>query len=212
MPFFISKKNKTFFFSHIPKTGGSSIKHFFEKNEEYTTNFFSGHLSPCSKQHRDNKDLELLSEKNKYNICYQFTIIRNPIDRIISEFFMRQATLERTFDDFEYFVNNIFENYTNNEFINDNHIKPQVNFIHDGMDIFLFGEWDKIANKLKQYDENLVGSIIKTAFCLPCKEYNGSIEYATKILNWNIDGDIVKKIELFYGEDFEKYNYLRTGR
>lgn len=201
MPFF-TKNEKTFFFSHIPKTGGESIRDFFIRNN-YNISFYSDSMAPSSLQHRDNRDKELIKEIQKYNIICQFTIIRDPLDRLVSEFFMRQDSYVKTSGDFKKFVEDVFERYKKNSFINDNHIKPQINFIHKNMDIFLFGNWVEIENYIKKYDTTICGGIKKTNFSDPIKPYNGALDYATRELKWVIDGNLINNINNFYKEDFD---------
>ena len=73
MPFF-KKDNLTIFFSHIPKTGGSSVEEFFEKNG-FTITFISKIIYPCSLQHLQYGHPKLMEKIENENIEYSFTII-----------------------------------------------------------------------------------------------------------------------------------------
>jgi hypothetical protein len=196
MPFF-TKNDKTIFFSHIPKTGGMSIERFFLKND-YKVTFLGSQISPCSLQHRHKDDIELKEELKKLNIIYSFTVIRNPIDRIVSEFVMHNSK-NFTKDEIHKFIIDKINNYEKNNYISDNHIRPQVEFIHDNMDVFVFGEWDKLVNKLNEFD----------TFSDDFPHLNKGIGVSG--YDWKISDKTKKIIESFYREDFlmyKKYNKM----
>lgn len=211
MPIY-TKGSINIFFSHIPKCGGESITHFFESNG-YSLYF---HLrspgcnklnKPCSLQHRDNKDPDLLYFLSKMNITYSFTILRDPLERIISEFFMRQSQINnKTVDDFSRFVSQAFIQYQKNPYTHDNHIKPQINFIHPNMNIFKFRDFKKIYDNIKSIDQSINNPIIKHNSSKEAKLFNGSYEYAREKLNWEISSKIKNSILNFYKEDYDFIN------
>lgn len=208
MPIY-TKDKINIFFSHIPKCGGESITHFFENNG-YSLHF---HLrspgcdklnKPCSLQHRDNKDPDLLNFLSNTNITYSFTIVRDPLYRIVSEFFMRQLQINnKTVDDFSRFVIRAFTEYKKNPYAYDNHIKPQVNFIHPNINIFKFGDFNKIYDTIKSIDPSIKNSIIKHNSGNETKPFNGSYEYAREILKWEINSELKSHILDFYKEDYD---------
>jgi len=211
MPFF-TKNNKTIFFSHIPKTGGSSV-HRVLRSYQWETEFMSNErMIPCSHQHRHNTDIELINFKENYDLSYSFTIVREPLDRIVSEFNMMANIKKRKsgidilkLKNFEKFVEDTFEEYKENNFIYDNHIRPQIEFIHEDMDVIKFGEWDNLMEKLYSFDNELTKKFPQ--------HYKGStkysaFEYVTEELNWKISKNTIKLIKDFYSEDYKLYSNL----
>lgn len=202
---FYTKNNKTIFFSHIPKTGGTSIDAYLcEGNYKKT---FWGVTKPASLHHRHAKDEFLLKEKNKYNIIYQFTVVRDPIERFISEFFMRQSDYGyRSSEDFHIFVVKMINNYKTDQFTNDNHIRPQKEFIHEGMDIFKFGEWKNLIDRLKSLDNDMPNYLKHTNHIndsLGCKNSKDHI----KKLGWVLKKETIDIIKKFYEIDYESFSF-----
>lgn len=204
MPFY-TKSEQCIFFSHIPKTGGFSLKLFFEANK-YTECFSSSSLDEaceqiCSPQHRHSQDVELLKELSLRRLTYSFTVIRNPIERLISEFFYRIPKSYYTFctsQMFSQWTKDIFNLYTKNNFINDNHIRPQHEFIFNNMEIFKFGETNKIIKKLQTIDP-----FINTY--MP-HENKGTPNLENAKMKWDIPNQTLNLIKEFYKKDFDLFN------
>jgi hypothetical protein len=200
---FYTKDNKTIFFSHIPKTGGSSVNSFLISNTGYNRTFWGGYNgNNISLHHRHAKDEELLKEKNNYNIIYQFTIIRNPVERFFSEFFMRQHHHNKTCEDFHNFVLRITKEYVKNQNLSDNHIRPQYEFIHDNMDIYKFGEWDKLIKNLSTIDEVFLKDMVHINHSTNLKN---STEFIKKELGWKPKEETINIIKEFYNEDYKLF-------
>jgi len=186
MPIF-KKNDLTVFFSHIPKTGGSSIEEYFLQNG-FNITLLSGGLYPCSLQHRQYGDKELMMSLGECDINYSFTIIRNPIDRLISGFNMRNPNM-----DMSKLNNYILDNlklYRSDNYILDNHIRPQNEFIHSDMEIFKFGEWNKIIDKLN------------TLYSFNNKFPHENKSKCEKITRSDIPEDVIELIQTFYKKDF----------
>ena len=203
MPIF-TKNDVSVFFSHIPKTGGSSAERFLFSNG-YRMSFTSRGIEPCSLQHRHNKDPELLAELLKVKPIYKFTIIRHPVDRAISNFFnTRESRLHQitTSEDFHNWVTSTLEEYKTNNFVADNHIRPQVEFLHEGIDIYTFGQWDKLCDGLANHCE------INTKYFPHVHKGTSnttSSDFCKDVLNWTPKEKTIEILKDFYKEDFKLF-------
>lgn len=79
--------NKQNIFIHIPKTGGTTINCVMNKSKWQTEiNFFYRHISYETKR-SNSKDIFNPNNYDKYKDYNIFMMLRNPIDRIISEYY-----------------------------------------------------------------------------------------------------------------------------
>lgn len=194
MPVF-TKDNKSIFFSHIPKTAGTSIERFFQGNE-YTKTFYSGHRKPCSLQHRQQGDEELENYLKEVNPIMSFTVMRNPYDRILSQFGMFHKKDTFTEKHFHEYVVKVFEKYQENPFLEDNHIRPQRDFIHKGMKIYKFGEWESMIDDLSNY----------------CDFKNKVLPHTqrSKKWDWEMLPETRELITKFYRDDFKIWKRIKN--
>jgi hypothetical protein len=80
-------KNKQPIFIHIPKTGGTSINCVMKGTEWQTPlNFHYRHLDPDTKVSNAG-DIFISKNHAQYQDEYLFMMLRNPIDRLISEYY-----------------------------------------------------------------------------------------------------------------------------
>lgn len=201
MPIY-KKDNITFFFSHIPKTGGSSVAEIFNRHI-FERKLFSGVIEPCSLQHRHKTDQEVLDVLSNEKIDYMFTVVRHPVDRMISEYHMRRMDRDKTGpEDFHQFVDHVFTQYKIFPYINDNHIRPQCEFIHNGMDVFKFGDWENLMNKLNQYYN--FGDF-KFPHMNRSTELFTSSTYIKEEKKWEPSDKTMELIKQFYKNDFEYF-------
>ena len=168
-------------FVHVPKCGGTAVEKSFMKggwdvgymNEPKITGY---NEAPCNAQHYHAEIIEHLIMPSE-NCTDQFTIVRNPYQRLISEF-VWQAGLKdyinvagfdsRFFVGLEKFAIQRLSAYKVNEmqfqldpegfinkgrsFIFDNHMRPQHHFVTNDWNIYWFEEmetkfWPEISNK-----------------------------------------------------------------
>ena len=140
MPYY-KNKNTNILFIHIPKTGGSSIEHYFSTKFNIPLNNKS--LKTTNHYHKENNKYKILSKKVSlqhliYNSIFRFrrffnvtlrnlkiiTAVRNPYERLISDLFylkkINKDTLKKN-------VYQIILNFIKNN--PDNHALPQHRFI-----------------------------------------------------------------------------------
>jgi hypothetical protein len=153
-------------FIHIPKTAGTSIEQFLrEKNKNELE--FIGLKNNRSMQHYRAVELKI-QLGYIFNLYYKFSIIRNPYDRLLSEYYWTPIPnvgykYGKTKFEFLNYVtdviknNKIFENKYNDHFI------PQYLFLYHGKkllvdQIFKYEDLEWVENYLKKklnIDNNL---------------------------------------------------------
>jgi len=79
--------NKNNIFIHIPKTGGTTINCMINKSEWQTTPDFNYRHIIYETKRSNSGDIFNPINKNKYDDFNIFMLLRNPIDRIVSEYF-----------------------------------------------------------------------------------------------------------------------------
>jgi hypothetical protein len=193
---------------HIPKTAGTSIENLGKKyninwgrfNNEYKVKY----TNICSKWHNST----FIYNKNN------FTIIRNPYDRIISEFFYSNGNNHISkITEFNVWFNNILNNYNKNKYINDCHIIPQSEYVFTK---------DKNENKIKRiehiiYMDNDMDKNLDKLF----KKYNLGIDItdlpksnkSKKIFSKNdLSQEMLDKIYNFYKDDFINFGFTKIDK
>lgn len=66
-------------FLHVPKTGGTAIRHAMPHNVE-------SHREPCTVAHTPIQWLSLATRRRSYDNTTSFTVMRHPYDRAISQY------------------------------------------------------------------------------------------------------------------------------
>lgn len=195
----IQLNDKYVLFIHIPKTGGASIEQAF-RNFGKVSMFDARHNNPnfhCSPQHFHLAPLKRLLPFDLF--LYKFTIVRNPFSRLVSEYRMRFGNKFLKGDSipaFDQWVESIFLEYKKNNWLYDNHIRPQTEFINNTLVIFRFEEG--------------IPSIIEKLHLqinLPLPEKSLPHRQKSILVPVSLSTETVAAIVEFYNEDFCKLNY-----
>jgi len=204
MPIF-TKNKKNILFIHIPKCAGSSIEDAFKKNG-YSISYLDrsgkttlNHLRECSPQHMDSKQLESIFNLSKFDEI--FTIVREPIARLKSEIGMRlRERYNGTEQQTDTWIKDTLLKYNANNYIFDNHIKPQSEFIVAGTDVFKFE--DGVNNIIKAIDSKykLGFEFFENVHVFDRKEISG---YSSSEIC--ISEHSTRLIEDFYNQDFVRF-------
>lgn len=131
MPVF-TKDNKNFLFIHVPKTGGTSIeKVFYQSGWSLAYLDFGGqgslnHLRLCSPQHMHKEMLQSIFNLDKFDEI--FMVIRNPYKRFRSEYCWANRSNFNSAKPIEIWAKEAIAAYTKNNYILDNHLRPQSEF------------------------------------------------------------------------------------
>jgi len=135
-----SKNGKNILFVHIPKTGGRTMLDFFDlsgfkNNDHYSKECGYRHKHPHFTQYKNYVDFNLID--------YAFAVFRDPIKRMMSQYqWVRRY--EPNVIPINDWVIRTLNQYKNNSSIQDNHIRPQVEFLYEGIDVYDFNCVHKI--------------------------------------------------------------------
>jgi hypothetical protein len=187
-------------FIHIPKTAGSSIEHLLRDEGNYELDFI-GVRNGRSTHHYMGIELKMIL-KELYPAYYKFSFVRNPYDRLISEYFWCRIKdvghkFNKTFDEFLDYVEDVIKNKKFFKPIENDHFIPQYSF--------LFFNNKLIVNNIFKYEdiETVVPLIrkrlkIKTVL----QHLNKSNKNEITLTNEQKD-----RIYNLYKIDFQTFNY-----
>ena len=159
--------DKKLLFIHIPKTGGTTIEDNMETMNKPLFKGGYGVLRKVVYQHFDYKDYTKFFGIEMFNDFIKFSVVRNPYDRIISEYYWTPVVTNLGFKSgksFDYFLNQLIDIVNNKKYnltIYHNHFIPQYEFICDSNKqimvdhLFKFEEFKKILKFLKKNKYNV---------------------------------------------------------
>jgi hypothetical protein len=187
-------------FIHIPKTAGSSIEHLLRDEGKYELDFI-GVRNGRSTHHYMGIELKMIL-KELYPTYYKFSFVRNPYDRLISEYFWCRINnvghkFNKTFDEFLDYVEDVIKNKKFFKPIDNDHFIPQYSFL-------FFNNKLLVNNIFKYEDLETVGPLIKKRL---------KIKTSLQHLNKSIKNEITltqeqkDRIYNLYQIDFQTFNY-----
>lgn len=153
------------FFIHIPKCGGSSIEKLFNMDGQACMIFKE---SPIVLQHfTPQQVIGYLGPIHEYLKFYKFTVIRNPYERVVSDFFWfskhNSDVLNKykilSINDFIKLRCDVVKNNRYGENIYFDHFRPQLQYLEKVNDF----EYDKII-RLENLNEDLLDLCKKIGF------------------------------------------------
>lgn len=204
MPIFLSAN---ILLIHIPKTGGTSIENQLYDREQtnnrrtvatfYSENRASG--VSYNLQHFTWADLKQALGKRINDFKLIFTVVRNPYDRLVSEFhskvkktdYKSLAELQQKFEEF-------CDQLTQGKYINDNHQTPQFKFLID--------DHEKIPPEIVVLHFETLASDFKDLFGYDLQYHDYKTNRLTTCFHHYTDRakNLIRK---FYQRDFELLNY-----
>lgn len=147
--------NNKFIFVHIPKTAGTSIERMY--GLENPRCFFNrrceiiiDNVKYCP-QHLTSTQLKTRPEISQYyNEYYKFSFVRNPYDRVLSEFFWR----EKKIVNYEYFKKWIYQFYSK---IDMDHKLTQYEYVYENSNLVVdfLGKVENLEEDFKKIQNNL---------------------------------------------------------
>lgn len=140
MPYF-EYEDKRILFVHIPKTGGTTIEKWLQNLSPIRCfNLKAPPSLKCSPQHLTYEDLNAIFGEDYFDYC--FTIVRNPYERLASEYRWRVQKNKQAgnapLPAFSTWVSENIATYEANQWILDNHLRPQTEFLGPRVNRFYF--------------------------------------------------------------------------
>lgn len=195
---------KDFIFIHVPKTGGTTIEKAMDLMG--SRNGY-GIIKNTAFQHFTSNEVKKLLGDKIFNSYDKISIVRNPYDRFISEYYWCQVEgigykHQQSFDEFIDYVKDCVEKKNFYETIYHDHFIPQWMYICIN---------DEITNKEKIAMDHLLRfenfDIIKEFFM---NKYAVSLEHHNhNLLNtgFQLNQDQKQRIYNIYKKDFEIFGY-----
>lgn len=197
MPF-IQHNGKRVLFIHIPKAGGTSVETWM--NGIAPLRLFSmgiPHASRCTPQHYRAQDIRALLGEGFFDLAV--TIVRNPYDRIASEYRMRAELAKESFwkglPAFSPWIEENLDRQQRERFHLDNHLRPQWEFL--GNDVEVFRLEDGLAAPLAR-----IADVLSVA---PPEMPPHELRSAPQEIVWDVADRI--RVQTHYAKDFERFGY-----
>lgn len=144
----LQHQDRSVFFIHIPKTGGSSLYEANLRRQDVTIEVWDRQGTPCTPQHYE---IKLLEERwPAYREHSPFTIVRDPWSRTCSEF--QWANRNPQWAAMDEWLDAKLRAYLkgSDQYILDNHLRPQREFVGDHVQIFAFDHYARAQHYVEQ--------------------------------------------------------------
>lgn len=199
MPF-IHHDGRALLYLHVPKTGGSTIEDWLRTIAPLR--FHSvGTPQPmkCTPQHLRMNDFRELFGADYFD--HVVMTVRNPYDRIASEYRMRAMLAGETFwkaaPSFSLWLEQTLEAAAKNPFHLGNHLRPQWQFLGDGVEVLKYETGlPAITARMAQ----ILG--VAAPDTLP-RVFDTSAAHVT--VEWDIADRLL--VQEFYRKDFKVFDY-----
>lgn len=206
------------FFSHIPKTGGSSIEAYLSEKGKLTL-LGEPKIDGVHRQHLTRDQLATLPDLPAFD--HSFAVIRDPVSRLASEFIWRSEPLKplqrlarptaarrarrimmaggKRSLTFREWVPLVLDEARQSPGMRDNHMRPQVEFLAGGDRLFSF---EAGLQPVFRWIDRITDGMVGAPTCLK-KASSAKPE---------IDSTSRELIESFYAEDVALHREIRAGR
>lgn len=200
----IYKDGVSIFFFHIPKCAGTSVEKIFVKNNysmdlhnpSHAYKPLSKHFK-CSPQHYHYDMVKSIVDISSFDYC--FSITRDPVERIISEYKMRSKH-HASPPSFAVWLERIITIYNKNSFVLDNHVRPQYEFV--GPEVKVYNLSAGLASIFEEIQSDL-GVEIKEADHFHAS--HGSENFGAGINRNTLSKDELDMISSLYSTDMELF-------
>ncbi|MEJ8566903.1 sulfotransferase family 2 domain-containing protein [Elongatibacter sediminis] len=201
MPLF-EKNGVKVLFLHIPKTGGTSIEKAL--GSQSTMTFYSRiqptELRVCP-QHMVVRDLFMLLGSKGWD--HAFSVVRNPYDRIESEYCFRSDIGDNRYGqkiDFSTWVLTSLHKSKRKPWFWDNHFRPQTDFIDSNVTLF-------------RYEDGIETAVREAQAWLGLKQVRSlEIMNASERKRQTWSADALNSFNDFYANDFKELGYRKRNK
>lgn len=208
MPVF-RKDGKNILFIHVPKTGGSTIEEVFRASG-YQVLYLDGKMGPesvnyirkCAPQHMNAEMLEHNFRLDKFDLV--FMMARNPLARFKSRYLWAHRKETRINPEINpKWVEKQFNDFATNKFVGGNHVRPQVDFLTPGSNVYYFEDGMQfIVNDLdERFDLGLNREIPKVR--------DGKAIAGMSSRDVIVPEAVERRVKEFYAEDYLRFGYAR---
>ena len=207
MPY-IELDGKRILYVHVPKTGGTSVETWLAGLApiRFRTVGIPAALN-CTPQHLRFEDLEALFGEGAFD--YAFMTVRNPFDRIASEFRMQARMAGEGFfgeaPRFGPWLERMLARAERDPWVLDNHLRPQWEFQGEGVEVFRLE--DGLGTILARVAEQIgVAAPEKVEHAL--KTAGDGRARGLPPVRWTRPA--LRRIRSFYAGDFDEFGYPET--
>jgi hypothetical protein len=192
----------TLFFAHVPKTGGSSVEDYLirrfgplsildiNKRQGVTG---TGLIVPAT--HLAAIDV---AEFLPHNLTYSFTMVRDPVTRLMSEYRYQKNVSRMSRLGFSTWLRIMIHAVRAEPRLYENHIRPQSDLVPEGADIFRLEDgFDDMIAKLDKITDSSAPDITVGHL---------NIRKRAEI---TLSQQDVALISEFYAPDYERFGYAR---
>lgn len=191
---------KLVLFVHIPKTGGSTVEEVLAGTGASQAMKYHKLLgfSNATPQHMHWEMLKAWLPPGFYD--YAFAVVRHPLSRLVSEYHYRASIVQTPLPVFETWVNQKFNHFKDNKYLNDNHIRPQTAFLGSGVEVF------KMEDGLEAPIHAALDRLGIPKDCVEVHHARKSAKLSVDVTEKTLD-----RIRKFYDSDFTALNYDPTA-
>jgi hypothetical protein len=187
---------KKFIFIKTVKTAGTSVEVYFEKwcmpegewseshaREEFiSTAGIIGHRGPDAhtrkwQNHMSAKAVKELVSEDVWNSYFKFTVIRNPFEKVVSDFYFKKYLFDNKLQNDHFFSTNSFN-------IND-----------DQISILRFREWVREANFSLDTDKFYADGVDYMDYYIQYEKLNEGIRYVCKKLSIPFQENLIPRLK-----------------
>ena len=196
-------------FIHIPKTGGSSLEKGL-RDAGFRQSYWSREKTAygCSPQHLHAEALQKTFDVSSFDLV--FTVVRDPVDRAVSEFNMRrpaEAGEDSGDEQFRRWFSWCRKSIGRRPWALDNHIRPQVDFMVPDCRVFRFEDGLDMVLRFA------LATIEKPhAVRPPCPEVPHLLKSHGGLSRSDLGEESLDSIFHVYREDYAHFGYERPSR
>ena len=183
-------------FVHIPKTGGSTVEEVLKARGARQALKYHKRLgyANATPQHMP---WEVTRHWVTTEFCdYIWAVVRNPYNRLLSEYRWRETLSKQDLVGFDEWVNKTFDQYAATPYMLDNHIRPQVEFVSKSVKVF------RLEDGLEKAVEAGLAALAMPVEGIVLHHKRKSKHEPVEVAPATVD-----RIRQFYAEDFINFDY-----